>query len=262
MKSIKSIYYHNPTPLQLERTICWLQSKGYRFISCDELYNDVKLSVGGDEKLVFLSLDDAWRTNLQLVPVIEKYHVPITIFAPIEPLTSGHYWWDYFPSRTERETLKQLSYDDFCRKLQQIKAHVRLPRTCMTRDELKQLAKHPLVSIQSHTMTHPILTSLPDELLKEEIERAKEALEEIIEQPVDYFSYPNGSYGEREVEMARGTYKMAFTTDLRYITLKEDIMALPRIEVTGDYFRDKLKFYNIWPIIRRIACIVLRRKRI
>lgn len=259
MKSIKSIYYHNPTPQQLERTICWLQSKGYRFISCDELYNDVRQSAWRDEKLVFLSLDDAWRTNLQLIPVIEKYHVPITIFAPVEPLLSGNYWWDYL-SRPEREAFKQLSYDDFSRKMQQLRARSRLPRTCMTKDELRQLAQHPLVSIQSHTMTHPILTSLPDVLLQEEIEHAKAALEKIIEQPVDYFSYPNGSYGKREVEMVRGVYKMAFTTELRHITPKEDIMALPRIEVTGNYVRDKLKFYKIWPLIRRIACIVLRRK--
>lgn len=252
MKSIKSIYYHNPTPSQFERTVVWLQRKGYRFLTADE----VMACVGGDSpidgRLAFLSLDDAWRSNLELIPVIEKCGVPITIFAPVEPLESGNYWWEYM-TREEREPFKKLDYATFNSRLAELRTRQSLQRSCMTADELRRVARHPLVSVQSHTLTHPILTNLPDDAVRREFVESKTRLEEIIGQRVDYFSYPNGSYSIREVEVARTAYKMAFTTDLRYIRRGDDLLALPRIEVTGRYWRDKLKFYNVWPIIKKLC---------
>lgn len=259
MKSIKSIYYHNPTPQQFEKTVAWLQKKRYRFISIEELYCYVTKRRPICEKLVFLSLDDAWHSNLKLISTIEKHNVPITIFAPVEPIISGNYWWEFVP-KEERENFKLLSYDDFCQRLSALKEKYKLERSCMTAEELRDLARHPLVSIQAHTLTHPILTCLTDADLARELKEGKEQLERIIKQEVDYFSYPNGTYAKREVDMAKDIYKMAFTTDLRYITPKEKAWTLPRIEVTGRCFRDKLKFYNIWPVMRKIGCWILRKK--
>lgn len=259
MKSIKSIYYHCPTPAQLERTIKWLQSKGYRFISCEELYDCMASKRPIKEKLVYLSLDDAWQSNLLLIPILEKYNVLVTIFAPTEPIESGNYWWEYVP-KEECEQFKTLAYDEFCKRIEKLKGQHKMARSCMTADEIRSIAKHPLVSIQSHTLTHPILTSQPEDLMEREIRESKERLENLIGQQVDFFSYPNGSFSKREVECARSVYKMAFTTELHHITYSDDILALPRIEVTGLYFRDKLKFYRVWPVIRKIGCLLLGRK--
>ena len=252
MKTIKSIYYHNPTPAQLERTIAWLQRKGYRFLTIDELFDYASGNRPIDGRLAYLSFDDAWRSNLELIPVIEQHAVPITIFAPVEPIESGNYWWEYMP-REQRERFKTLDYQEFTARMAELKARQSLQRSCMTADELRSIARHPLVSVQSHTLTHPILTSLPDDIMRREIVESKARLEAIIGKRVDYFSYPNGTYTMREVEAARSAYKMAFTTDLRYISVGDDLLALPRIEVTGRYWRDKLKFYNIWPIIKKIC---------
>lgn len=259
MKTIKSIYYHNPTPSQFEHTVRWLQSKGYRFISCDELYDYVANKRPIKEKLVYMSLDDAWQSNLMLIPILERYNVPVTIFTPTEPIELGNYWWEFVP-REECEQFKKLEYNEFCKRIAQLKRQQKLTRSCMTADEIRHIANHPLVSIQSHTLTHPILTSQPEELMKKEIKESKERLEKLTGQRVDFFSYPNGSFSKREVEFARSVYKMAFTTELHHITYNDDILALPRIEVTGLYFRDKLKFYRIWPVIRKICCWLLRRK--
>lgn len=259
MKSIKSIYYHNPTPQQFERTVVWLQKKGYRFISIDELYAYLIKQRPINEKLVFMSLDDAWRSNLQLLATVERRHVPITIFAPVEPIASGNYWWEYV-AKEERENFKLLPYEEFCQRLSALKRQQKLTRSCMTADEIRTLAKHPLVSIQAHTLTHPILTSLTEADLKKELKEGKEQLERIIEQKVDFFSYPNGTYAKREVTIAKDVYKMAFTTDLHYLTLQDNLWTLPRIEVTGRYVRDKLKFYNLWPIVRKVGCWILHRK--
>ena len=242
----------------MERTVCWLLAKGYRFVSADELYSIVanRRTVCG--RLAFLSLDDAWRTNLRLVSVIEKYNVPITIFAPVEAIETGNYWWEYVP-REERECFKRLGYAEFCGRMTELRRRKTLERSCMTADEIRQLAQNPLVSIQSHTLTHPILTRLPDKLLASELALSKQRLEAMTGCDVCYFSYPNGTYSDREVEAARHIYRMAFTTDLHYISGSDDILALPRIELTGRYCRDKLKFYNIWPVMRKIGCAILHK---
>lgn len=258
MNTIKSIYFHNPTPVQLERTVCWLLAKGYRFVSADELYGIVANKHAVSGRLAFLSLDDAWRTNLRLVPVVEKYNVPITIFAPVEAIETGNYWWEYVP-REEREGFKRLGYAEFCGRMAELRCRKTLKRSCMTADEIRRLAQNPLVSIQSHTLTHPILTSLPDGHLAYELAQSKQRLEAMTGCEVRYFSYPNGTYSCREVEAARLVYRMAFTTDLHYISGSDDILALPRIELTGRYHRDKLKFYNIWPVMRKIGCTILHK---
>lgn len=257
MRTIKSIYFHNPTPLQLERTLCMLLKKGYRFLSADELFLCLTCGQPIKGRLAFLSLDDAWRSNLLLVPVIEKLNVPITIFAPTEPIETGNYWWEYVP-REKREYVKRLGYADFCEYISKACSEKTLERSCMTKEEIKILAQHPLVSIQSHTVTHPILTSLSDSQLAKEIKESKSRLEAIIGHEVCYFSYPNGSYTAREVEVARQTYRMAFSTDLHYISRRDDMFMLPRIELTGRRYRDILKFYNVWPLLRKIGCTLLR----
>lgn len=258
--AIRSIYYHNPTPQQLERTLCWLIGMGYTFLSADEVYDMVTTKHKAKGKHVFMSFDDAWRSNLQLIPVIEKYNVPITIFAPTEPLESGNYWWEYV-AKEQREDFKKLDYETFCSRLDRLHQQTVLERSCMTKEELRALSRHPLVSIQSHTITHPILTKLPEKRMLEELKEAKNQLENIIQQEVNYFSYPNGSYTPREVEAARQVYKMAFTTDLHHITTDNDPLALPRIEITGRYHRDKLKFYNIWPLIRKVGLYMLHKQQ-
>ena len=254
MTKIKSIYYHSPSPLQLERTLSWLQAKGYRFISCRTLLECLSGECPMGRKWVVLTLDDAWRSNLQLLPVLERHDVPVTIFAPWEPVLTGNYWWEYVP-RSEREAFKALDYESFCEQLDRRKVELHLARSCMTADELRLLDRHPLVSIQSHTLTHPILTSLTDDRLKLELTASKVNLENLLGHEVSFFSYPNGSYTRREVEAARAIYRMAFTTDLHDITPHSDLCALPRIEVTGLYRRDKLKFYHIWPVLRKLCLL-------
>lgn len=207
-----------------------------------------------NEKLGFISLDDGWRSNLQLIPVIEKYNVPICIFVATEPLDSGNYWWEYIIKESGRKAMirfKDLPYNEFYAQLEEVKSHIDLERSSMTREELKDLAKHPLVSIQSHTVNHPILTSVPAEVLEKELAESKLFLEAMCEKEIIAFSYPNGSLSDREVEAAKESYKIAFSTEQRHITLKDNLHLLPRVALTGDYYRDLLKIYGIWPFIKR-----------
>lgn len=77
--------------------------------------------------------------------------------------------------------------------------------------ELKNLARDPLVSIGSHTRTHPRLACLDDQRAAEELEGSKKTLEEILGAPIELFSFPHGSYNANVLRLAQlAGYKRAF----------------------------------------------------
>ena len=62
----------------------------------------------------------------------------------------------------------------------------------MTWDELKTLVKDPLITIGSHTVTHPDLPTLDSARQTDEIVRSKADLEGRLGIKVDFFAYPEG----------------------------------------------------------------------
>ena len=139
MKTIHSLYYHNPQPDGVERMIKYHQKLGYRFISLAELYEVLKRKSPVGEKLAFISLDDGWRGNLKLLPIFEKYKVPMCIFVATEPIESGNYWWEYVQKEIGYKKLqefKNLPYKEFYQKLAEFKKRNLLNRTAMTKEEL------------------------------------------------------------------------------------------------------------------------------
>lgn len=253
MKTIHSLYYHNPQPDGVERMIKYHQKLGYRFISLAELYEVLKRKAPVREKLAFISLDDGWRGNLKLLQIFEKYKVPMCIFVATEPIESGNYWWEYVQKEIGYKKLqefKNLPYKEFYQKLAEFKKRNQLNRTAMTKEELLNISKNPLVSIQSHTVTHPILTKLPDDLLDFELSESQKQLEKITGKSIFAFSYPNGSISHREINAAKKYYKIAFSTKPNNISAGADLYTLPRYALTGDYMRDLLKMYGIWKYIK------------
>jgi peptidoglycan/xylan/chitin deacetylase (PgdA/CDA1 family) len=66
-------------------------------------------------------------------------------------------------------------------------------RRALTEKELAELATGELIDIGAHTVTHPVLASLPPGEQRAEIRESKVRLERILGRPVTSFSYPNGS---------------------------------------------------------------------
>lgn len=246
---IISFYYHSPIIEGVEKIIKFYQKRGYRFISVEELLVIIQSRKPVTDKLAFLSLDDGWKQNFELLPVIEKYQVPICIFVSTQPVIEGNFWWEYVGKVRDKEGVNQfklLPYEEFYKELNEIKKKVTLPRSAMTVDEVKEISKHPLVSIQAHTVNHPILTSVPDDVLEMEMRDSKKILEEWTGKKMIAFSYPNGRNTSRESEMARKYFDIAFTTVQQHIEISDDIMLLPRYSLTGQWPRDLLKVKGIW----------------
>jgi peptidoglycan/xylan/chitin deacetylase (PgdA/CDA1 family) len=256
-EGILSVYLHNPSKSLFEKILKWLLARGYKFISIKELENNInKKQVV--EKSVFISLDDGWKSNLELIPLLEKYNVPVAIFIPTDAVMGGNYWWEYAGIRGQKkytgidklEGFKKLPEDIFRKKIEILKDNYNLNRSCVTLDELKKLSRHKLIALGSHTVTHPILNKCSIETQTSELTESKQILCQWLNMDIDYLAYPNGDYDENTVEIAkRCGYKLGFTINPGLIDIKNgNPFMLPRnaLYEKGGYFENISKILGIW----------------
>ena len=246
-RHILSIYMHNPEKDVFESTIRYLLKKGYRFVSTGELNDLLAQRRDLTGKIAVVTLDDAWRNNLQnVVPIAERYNIPVTIFTPIQPVEDGVLWLKWFRDNELQERFPEITQQN-PKKLptsqrnilwNQLKAAKQYEREIMTVEEIKNLAKHPFVTIGGHTYTHPILPNCSADELDFELVKAGEKLREMTGFDIKAMAYPNGNYNDKVIATCRKAgFNMAFTTEEgRYIDIKQDNpMTLPRNCVPNAY---------------------------
>lgn len=86
-------------------------------------------------------------------------------------------------------------------------------------------------SIESHTVTHPILTKIDGDLLDFEIGESRRRLEIALDKEVSFFCYPNGDYDERAVvSAANAGYAAAVTTEHGFADGAQGMMKLKRFD--------------------------------
>jgi peptidoglycan/xylan/chitin deacetylase (PgdA/CDA1 family) len=113
----------------------------------------------------------------------------------------------------------------------------------MTAYEVCEISNHALFDIGAHTRTHPMLSALNYDEQQDEILGSINAVEQVINKPVDSFAYPFGSnqdINDNTRQIMRSTpITMAVTTNEGLINVDCDRLFLPRIWV-GDW--DKKTF--------------------
>lgn len=118
----------------------------------------------------------------------------------------------------------------------------------LTTDELRALVEGELVGVGAHTLTHPVLATLPPEVQQKEIEEGRQRLEHILQRPVTSFSYPYGGqtdYTPETVAIVRNAgFTCACSNFPGLVTKGSDPFQLPRHIVRdwdGDTFARWLK---------------------
>lgn len=262
---VLSIYFHNPKPESFERIIKWAVKRKYEFIDLPQLLDYVEGKTQLKEKYLYVSFDDAWKGNLDLIPVIEKYKLPITIFSPVEPLYSGNYWWEYVEAFYKQETFvniqkfKTLSEKEAQKQLAQIKQNVTLKRSSMYVEELNAISQNKLIDIQSHSYNHPILTNLSLDSLDFELKESKKLLSQLLNKDVYAFSYPNGTLNEREINAVKQYYRCAFTTKSGDPEFNSNPYLIKRIALTNDYWSNLAKITGGWNLIYKLKMKYIKR---
>lgn len=254
--NVLSLYFHDPLPESFEDVILWCKKKGYDFVHIDEITDYIKGEPSKHKKMVHFSFDDGWLTNKALIPIIEKYNVSITIFVPVEPLENGNFWWNYVYAKhhslSKVEEFKTYDEDRFNREVNKIKEEIKLDREAVTFDELKEMSKHPLINIQSHTYNHPILTNVCDKQLDFELSESKNFLSTLLNKEIDTFSYPNGSFGIREEKAVSKHYKCGYTTEEKFVKPGGNLFRIPRTCLVDNYWSNLSRIVGAWKVLKKL----------
>lgn len=187
-----------------ERQMKFLRDYHYRVIALSELVRQLQAKEKIAPKTVVITFDDGYENNYtKAFPVLKKYGFPATIFV----------------------------ITDF---LGQEKAMYGHQFKFMTPAMLGEMVASGLITIGSHTKSHPFLPSVKDqEHLRQELAGSKKALEEILGVAVNFFCYPIGGYNRRvQVVVRQAGYQAAVTSLLKKGSAQDDLYALKRIKIT------------------------------
>jgi peptidoglycan/xylan/chitin deacetylase (PgdA/CDA1 family) len=146
-----------------------------------------------NRKCVAITFDDAFRSVAEnALPELGKHSFHATIFVPVG-------WLGQTPGWT-METVGTGSVDV-----------PELSEVVMTAEQLSGLSRS-LVSLGSHTLSHPCLPELEPERAREELERSRALLAEVTGRDVLELAFPYGAHNETTVAMCRAAlYDTVYT---------------------------------------------------
>ena len=156
------------------------------------------------EKPVIVTLDDGYLSSYTMAfPVLRANRQKAVLFVVVEP--------------NEYTRRKVEGVDGF-----------------VTAGQLKEMAQHG-ISIQSHTVTHCILTDLTDDEMRYELEESRKRLSEATGRPVRHIAIPRAGYNRRVKRFVKQAgYQTACCNNKGAAHGLSDPLALPRIVVERD----------------------------
>lgn len=226
-----------------------------------------------DRDFVVITFDDGYRDNYSVAyPILQRYGAPATIFVTVDAVESGTFGWHRFDSAILGTTRSELDligaglgrYDLSCREKREravVELHralKRLPdagrqavmarvlaehgdlggatRSMLCWDEVREMQAGGLVTIGAHTLSHPILTRIPNDSALAEIRDSKSRLEQETGVPVEFFAYPNGSRDDFNAEIVAMVKACGYRAACSTISAEHfdviDRFSLPRTDVT------------------------------
>lgn len=96
------------------------------------------------------------------------------------------------------------------------------PLRPLTWEQVREMRESGLITIGSHTVTHPILASCPMPDQEAELRESKRRIEVVLNEPCRFFAYPNGLLSdfttETESAVRRAGYSLAVTMESGFST--------------------------------------------
>ena len=87
--------------------------------------------------------------------------------------------------------------------------------------------------IDAHTLTHPDLTTVSPDRLKQEVAGSRQAIRRRFGVPVDFFCYPSGRYDDAVVAAVKAAGYLGATTTNEGLATPRDLFTLNRVRVSG-----------------------------
>ena len=234
------LLYHDPQPAIFEKQIAYL-FRHYTIISLDTLVAAVHRKDFSQipPKSVVITIDDGHAGNIALLPIFKQHSIRPTLYVCTQIVdTHRHFWFKMEgQSKAEKERLKRIPNAERLAHLKRTAnfepEKVYPDRQALNISEMKEMAES--VDFQPHTRFHPILPRCTDTECKKEVLESKTDLETLLGIACSHFSYPNGDYTKREIEMVKASgYCSARTTDIGWNTVDTPLYRLKAIPITDD----------------------------
>ncbi len=173
----EKLVFFDVTPQEFEQHLQLIKQKGLTPISMDQLVAHLRTGIALPAKPILLTFDDGYKGHYDYVyPLLKKYRYP-ALFA-----------------------------------IYTAKVGKQMGRSSLNWEQLREMAKDPLVTISSHSVNHKVMDGLtPDQLLIE-TQESKRILEAELAIPIRYFTYPEGKFDKAALESVQAAGYLAALT--------------------------------------------------
>lgn len=273
------------SPGEFEREMSYL-SKVAEVVPFDLLVSQLAGKKILSRRIVAITFDDGYEDNYRFAyPILRKYNLPATIFLTTGYIgSSALFWWDkirfaiwdtdikefgidgvgkyYLNSISDRlfamgeieDSLKYLTTSKRSQLIDKLLEMLKVNTTpglgkefILSWDEILEMNRGG-ISFGAHTVSHPILTSLPIEEAKFEISCSKKDIEEKLGKPVTAFSFPNGAFNTELIRVLEESgFSYAVTTVSRVLTSRSNPYVLGRIPTGWNLNTFKASLSGLYP---------------
>jgi glycosyltransferase involved in cell wall biosynthesis len=151
--------------------MAWLRWCRYHVLSLEEFLQYRREHRLPPARSIVITIDDGYADNWSVAyPILRRYEFPAIIFLVSGAVGTTNQWDDDVDSALANRPL--LDWPAIRKML------------------------GGGISYGAHTRTHPTLTLIPEERVKEEVAGSREDLERELNVPINVFSYPYGEYNE------------------------------------------------------------------
>ena len=191
--------YFDITPKAFQEQLAQLEAAGAQFIPLANLYDHLRNGTPIPRRAVVLTFDDGYAGQYEhAYPILKEKGYPATFFVHTGAVG------------------------------------ITTSRAHMTWEQLQELDQGGLVSVESHTVTHPDdLRKCDDKQLDTEINESKRALEAKLGRKMRFLAYPVGNADSRVARVTHEAgYEMALTMGPGWAGSPEDALFVPRFSPT------------------------------
>lgn len=192
---------------RFEEHIKALKTASYAFVSLDQIFAWFAQDTSVPQKAIALTFDDGYADfKTTALPILEKYNIPATLFVV-----------------GDRERYRFNLGTDL---------------VMLSDAGMRELEKHPLVSLGWHTKTHPNLVTLSKDEITQEITPPA---------PMKFFAYPGGNYSEDAIDVAQNAgFSAAFSIKRDLVSRDKDRWLMPRMVILcSDTAHDVLQYVSM-----------------
>lgn len=251
------LMFHDISEETAEMSFSYLNQK-YNIIDLNYYLEKCQNKNKIPKKSLIITFDDGHIGNYKMLPILEKYSIPITIFLCSGIINTNRNFWFKFPKLDQpSDEFKKISNIERLSELHKIgfEETMEYPVTqALTKNHINEMFK--VVNFQSHTIFHPCLPQCNEKEAYHELYQSKKNLEKEFSFEINSIAYPNGDYSEKIVELTKKAgYKCGITVDYGFNTIDSDLFRLRRVSTndTSDLNEFIVRVSGLWGFLKSIT---------